>query len=343
MTKVDRELKPMWPQHLQKAIFDIKGLPPPLQLTSGNDLGGLERSLHAYCAAFKVQVPRWTIEWNTPSQPAFRLLPPGAQPYSTLQLLALFRALRYNSYFKELSFRNIDLSGIAGKKDYSHFGDTIAYTSLNGVKISEEHYDILMQSSVLSQEMHALAFSSESIRSMDLRNILGPRSTIGRSKDPEGARRVSSEVLRPILLLLKRQACLCHSITMSGNLIASSDIEELANLLVLDEVYMKKLDLSNCGLGDEGLTTLWAGIPGQGANLQHIDTSENQGTVKFETIRDSLSQLRAIRKLNIAGNTRLPFDVPLFEDHVLSSWSLEELDLSGISVSRHRFHARTRN
>jgi hypothetical protein len=132
MTKVDRELKPMWPQHLQKAIFDIKGLPPPLSLTSGNDLGGLERSLHAYCAAFKVQVPRWTIEWNTPSQPAFRLLPSSGQPYSTLQLLALFRALRYNSYFKELSFRNIDLSGLAGKKDYSHFGDAIAYTSLNG-------------------------------------------------------------------------------------------------------------------------------------------------------------------------------------------------------------------
>ncbi|KAM0204621.1 hypothetical protein ACHAPI_000388 [Fusarium lateritium] len=333
MTKVDRELKPMWPQHLQKAIFDIKGLPPPLQLTSGNDLGGLERSLHAYCAAFKVQVPRWTIEWNTPSQPAFRLLPPGAQPYSTLQLLALFRALRYNSYFKELSFRNIDLSGLAGKKDYSHFGDTIAWTSLNGVKISEEHYDILMQSSVLSQEMHALAFSSESIRSMDLRNILGPRSTIGRSKDPEGFRRVSSEVLRPILLLLKRQACLCHSITMSGNLISPNDVEELANLLVLDEVYMKKLDLSNCGLGDEGLSTLWTGIPGQGANLQHIDTSENQGTVKFEIIRDSLSQLQAIRKLNIAGNTRIPYDVPLFEDYILNSWCLEELDLSGIALN----------
>ncbi|KAF5005852.1 hypothetical protein FDECE_7737 [Fusarium decemcellulare] len=333
MTKVDRELKPMWPQHLQKAIFDIKGLPPPLQLTSGNDLGGLERSLHAYCAAFKVQVPRWTIEWNTPSQPAFRLLPSGSQPYSTLQLLALFRALRYNSYFKELSFRNIDLSGLAGKKDYSHFGDAIAYTSLNGIKTSEEHYDLLMQSSVLSQEMHALAFSSESIRSMDLRNILGSRSSVGRSKDPEGARRVSSEVLRPILMLLKRRSCLCHSITMSGNLLAPADVEELANLLVLDEIYMRKLDLSNCGLGDEGLATLWAGIAGQGSTLQHIDTSENQGTVKFEVIHYSLSQLQAIRKLNIAGNTRIPLDLPLFEESALNSWALEELDLSGIALN----------
>ncbi|KAF4965436.1 hypothetical protein FZEAL_10758 [Fusarium zealandicum] len=333
MTKVDRELKPMWPQHLQKAIFDIKGLPPPLQLTSGNDLGGLERSLHAYCAAFKVQVPRWTIEWNTPSQPAFRLLPSTVQAYSTLQLLALFRALRYNSYFKELSFRNVDLSGLAGKKDYSHFGDAIAYTSLNGIKISEEHYDHLMQASVLSQEMHALAFSSESIRSMDLRNILGSRSTVGRTKDPEGARRVSSEVLGPILMLLKRQACLCHSINMAGNLLAPVDVEELANLLVLDAVYMRKLDLSNCGLGDEGLTTLWTGISGQGSSLQHIDTSENQGTVKFEVIHDSLTQLQAIKRLNIAGNTRIPLDTPLFEDAALNSWALEELDLSGIALN----------
>lgn len=132
MTKADRELKPMWPQHLQHSIFDVKGLPPPLQLTSGNDLGGLERSLKAYCTAFRVQVPRWTIEWNTSSQPAFRLLPCEGSQYLPLQLLAVFRALRYNSFFKALSFRDVDLSALVGKKDYSHYGDAVMYTSLTG-------------------------------------------------------------------------------------------------------------------------------------------------------------------------------------------------------------------
>lgn len=132
MTKADRELKPMWPQHLQQAIFDVKGLPPPLQLTSGNDLGGLERSLKAYCTAFRVQVPKWTIEWNTPSQPAFRLLPCEGAQYLPLQLLAVFRALRYNSFFKALSFRDVDLSALASKKDYSHYGDAVVHTSLTG-------------------------------------------------------------------------------------------------------------------------------------------------------------------------------------------------------------------
>lgn len=97
---------------------------------------------------------------------------------------------------------------------------------------------------------------------------------------------------------------------------------------------MRKLDLANCGLGDEGLTTLWTGIAGQGTSLQHIDTSENQGTVKFEIIYDALSQLQVIKKLNIAGNTRIPLDVPLFDESALHTWALEELDLSGIAVSR---------
>lgn len=130
--KADRILKPMWPQHFQQAIFDIKGLPPPLQLTSGNDLGGLTMSLPAYCAAFHVQIPVWKIEWHDRSQPAFRLLAPDVGAYSPLQLLAVFRALRYNSYFKAISLRDVDLTSLIGKKDYSLYGDCVVHTSLNG-------------------------------------------------------------------------------------------------------------------------------------------------------------------------------------------------------------------
>lgn len=133
MTRADRILKPMWPQHFQQTLFDIKGLPPPLQLTSGNDLGGVERSLDAYCAAFHVDVPLWTVDWHTSSQPAFRLLPLEGSQYSPLQLMAVFRALRYNSFFKAISFRNVDLSPLSSRKDYSTYGEGVVYTSLNGM------------------------------------------------------------------------------------------------------------------------------------------------------------------------------------------------------------------
>jgi hypothetical protein len=133
LTKLDRILKPMWPQHFQQTIFDVKGLPPPLHLTSGDDLGGLERSLHAYCTAFQVITPPWTIEWNTPNQPTFRLLPFKTGMYSPLQLLAVFRALRYNSYFKAISLRDIDLTPLAGKRDHHSYGDSVVHMSLSGM------------------------------------------------------------------------------------------------------------------------------------------------------------------------------------------------------------------
>ncbi|KAI5465786.1 hypothetical protein BGZ63DRAFT_348023 [Mariannaea sp. PMI_226] len=337
MTKLDRELKPMWPQHLQQDIFDVKGLPPPLQLTSGNDLGGLKRSLHAYCAAFHTQVPRWNIEWDAQSQATFRLLPSRSTPYSPLQLLAVFRALRYNSYFKALSFRDVDLTSLIGKHDYSQYGDAIVFNSLNGRRLSEEHYDLLVQAPVLVLEIHALLFSSESIRSIDLRNVLGPRAAAslpGRPKaDPDYARKLTSEIFRPISWLLRYEACRCHSISLSGNLLLQSDVEDLANLLVLDYTYLKKLEVARCGMGDVGLTKFWTAISGQFSNLETLDTSDNQGTVKFEVLLNSLRELRAIKSLRIAGNTRLPPGVAMFDNEILGIWTLEELDLSNIALN----------
>lgn len=74
-------------------------------------------------------------------------------------------------------------------------------------------------------------FASESIRSIDLSNILGFQTVITRQNrlkfDPEQARRLCSEVLRPILLLLKNQQCLCNGIILDGNPLASADVEDL--------------------------------------------------------------------------------------------------------------------
>lgn len=147
---MDRILKPMWPQQFQQIIFDIKGLPAPLQLTSGNDLGGVEQSLHANCVALHVDMPRWTIEWHAQRQPTFRLLPLEGSQYSPMQLMAVFRALRYNSFFKAISFRDVDLSSLARKKDFSHYGDSVVHTSLNG-KTS-----VLSRYLLFSQRMHQL-------------------------------------------------------------------------------------------------------------------------------------------------------------------------------------------
>lgn len=107
----------------------------------------------------------------------------------------------------------------------------------------------------------------------------------------------------------------------------------LANVFGLDDVHLKKIDLSNCGLGDIDLNKLWSGLAGQAETIEYIDTSNNSGTVGFDTLTYTLRQLRNIKKLNISGNTRLVSEEPLFAEGALHSWALQELDLSGIVVS----------
>ena len=336
LTKVDRILKPMWPQQLQQVIFDIRGLPPPLQLTSGNDLGGVERSLEAYCAAYNVHVPKWTVEWNANPQPAFRLLPNGSKPYLTLQLLAVFKALRYNSFFKAISFRDVDLSPLTNKKDYSQYGDTIVTTSLTGYKIPNEHYDYLLDATVLTQEIHALMFSSESIKVIDFTNSLGSRiqgSHHRSSTDYAALEQMSSELIRPMMMLMRWGLFHGHSVSMAGNHLGPADVDELTNILMLEHTSVKKLDLSNCSLGEFGLSKIWSVLPVQANCLESLDLSDNAGTINYDYMLDSLNGLRAIKQLKLRGNTRLPHDIALFEEASISNWVLEELDLSGIVLN----------
>lgn len=213
---------------------------------------------------------------------------------------------------------------------------------------------MLQEAPVLSQEIHALMFASESIRSIDLTNALGPRTTKpahSRADDDARHLQLSSELIRPLMMLMKAQICLCQSILFRGNLLAPNDVDDLGTFqamlffldstlltittasLLLDGVCVRRLDLANCGLGDAGLTKLWAGLSGQYATLEVLDTSNNQGTVKFEVIRNTLSHLRAVRKLHIVGNTRIDSDMSLLSQSAMSSWTLHEIDMSGIIVS----------
>lgn len=337
LIKTDRILKPTWPQHLQQAIFDIRGLSPPLQLTSGNDLGGLDICLPAYCAAFQVPVPNWTIEWNTPCQPSFRLLPADEHGYSPLQILAVCRALRYNSFFKAISFRDVDLTPLMGKYDVARRDDCIVYASANRLRLADDHYEILSQATMLEQEIHSLMFASDSTRSIDLSNTLALYDPVTQQRrmlsDVAGLEKKSAEMFRPIMELLRRQLSHCHSLYLTGNPLSEDDVDEFAHILMLSHVHIRRLELSDCGLGDAGLSMLWKGLACQGEFLEVLDTSNNYGTVKFDIVCNALSRFKSLTKLYMSRNTRITSDLSLFDDDALSSWPLQELDLSGITLN----------
>lgn len=81
------------------------------------------------------------------------------------------------------------------------------------------------------QEIHALVFASESIKGIDLANVWGlqnsnkPHSRV--SVDYTSMRKMSSEILRPLLMLLRQQLSTCRSISISDNPLAFSDVGEL--------------------------------------------------------------------------------------------------------------------
>lgn len=198
-----------------------------------------------------------------------------------------------------------------------------------------------------------MTFTSESIRSIDLANCLGLQHGSQRlsrlQRDLDGLCKKSSEFLRPILTLWRQQMCVCQSVILSGNPIAFGELDELgtlpspralsrfltpdpANMLGLDYAHIKKLHLSKCALGDAGLSRLWTALAGQAFSLECLDTSDNQGIVRFDIIRGTLSLLQRVVSLNIAGNTRILSDEPLLDADVMANWLLRDLDLSGIMV-----------
>lgn len=124
----DRFIKPAWPLLWQTLeIFRVSGFKEPQYLVPKEDFGSFKRTLDAYLAAYHCDDVDWEINWKTRFAPEFRLLPAKRGAYSTLQLLAVLRALRYNDYFNSLSFRDIDLSVLCGLQDNTPRKVNVAY------------------------------------------------------------------------------------------------------------------------------------------------------------------------------------------------------------------------
>lgn len=95
----------------------------------------------------------------------------------------------------------------------------------------------------MSQELHALAFASESIRKIDLTNVLGVYGsphTRG-STDYTTFYKNSSELLRPLMMLSRGHLLTCHSFVMSQNPVSPTDIDELGE----NNPYEFQLNLAN--------------------------------------------------------------------------------------------------
>lgn len=328
--KADRFLKPCWPITLQRLeVFRVSGLTDPQLLISGDNYGGLRRTLDAFLTAYHCSSVEWEINWKTAYAPEFRLLPPkSGGTYANLQLLAVMRSLRYNGYFNSISFSGVDLSGLWEKLDTAG-KMSVPYMNRSCLALSEVELGHVKFGSLLHKEIHALAFCSETVRQIDFTNCFTERNIRRNTLSPQDG----PGFLFPILNLLELGLTKCNRLLLSGNLLRPADIHSLVEALMTQQVEVQALDISNCGLSDLALRDIFEVLFHQGTSLQTLNVSGNRGRIHASMVANLSQNILDLRKLNVAGVIMGDIPGPMFSHNTLSRFeTLEELDLSQYKV-----------
>jgi hypothetical protein len=222
-------LKPQWLDYTflfsgPKGLLDDSDSPAPTE----EEYGCFDRTLMAYCAAYKCNTAniRYAVDFETEDAPEFRLMPPAnSYDYTIAELLAIFRALRYNESFQSVSFEGINLQRLHTLVDRCG-DDHVAWTSRSGLPIRRYFQIMPAEKSLLYQEVQALALKSKKIRRLNFSNTLPrrrPRDDVeeGGMKDP------GCEILSALLPLCRGQLTNVDWIILSGIELGETDLEEL--------------------------------------------------------------------------------------------------------------------
>ncbi|CAK7274810.1 hypothetical protein SEPCBS119000_006363 [Sporothrix epigloea] len=344
LTKADKFLKPAWPTQWQtQEIFHVTGLPVPQHIVAGEDYGGIQRTLSAYYGAYRCNPVDWEINWRTPFAPEFRVLPSSNGPYTDLQLLAVLRALRYNDYFKSLSFCDVNLSSLFNKHDSSRKGN-VAYMNRSGMELgvylTAHETSLVQRASILHQEFHALAFASGKIRQIDFTNCLPMHN---KAVDLSN---YSVQFLVPIMNLLAAGLTRCNRLILRGCILGSVDIESLAGYIAPsstdqadgvtahESVTLEALDVANCGLNDESIKLLFHALCQSAWTLQSLDVSQNLGRVPAALVQQFMDSVGSLRQLNLSGCITGTLEGELLPLEALDRLErLEELDVSNFQLN----------
>ncbi|KAJ1335152.1 leucine-rich repeat-containing protein 16 [Microdochium nivale] len=334
LLKADTYLKPAWPFWTRREIFIIEGDSQQIHVPEGDDYGGFRRTLEAFIEGYHCAPVNWTVVWkDVRHAPEFRLLPPTKAPqYSAHQLLAVFRALRFNDYFKSLSFSKIDLSPLAAQYDNASRYESTVWVSRTGKRsLTPGEYELSETASVLFQELIALLLGSESVRHIDLDGALNKKWTQSvTAQQPDETR--SCEILPPIVLLWKSCQTRCNSVNISGNPLGIPDVAGLSRNLQNRPDFLRSFSCARCDLDESALKLLWEGLSEHASSLEGLDVSNNPGRLEAQSVARLLNNTRRLKRINLANAMKGDLDGPLIKpwDAATSEpWKLEEINISG--------------
>ncbi|KAI1194823.1 RNI-like protein [Nemania serpens] len=336
--QADMYLKPAWPLWTRREVFGIDDGAQQAPLPNGEDYGGVRTTLEAFIQGYRCQPVEWTVKWkDVQHAPQFCLLKPrGRSQYSAHQLLAVFRAVRFNEFFKSISFCDVDFSSLSNKFDNTQRLESTIWLSRTGKNsLTRSEVDMVESSSVLFQELVSILLGSESIKHIDLTNVLRKVPTISAlQKDDLSSAPVGiCEIIPPVVLLWGSAQTRCNSINLSGNAIGEIDAIELGRVFQSRPNFLRGFEISRCNLDEASLIYLWEGLHEQRLSLLELDTSYNPGRIEASRVACTLGNSSGLRRLNLAYTIRGELEGPLFRpwsaSPSLAAWRLDELDLSG--------------
>ncbi|KAL6719615.1 hypothetical protein ACLMJK_001536 [Lecanora helva] len=325
-------LRPQWaeapltwnvPNSLDDQVWDISG--------SGEPYECYDRTLAAYCRGYGIDASKilYQVHDQCEDNPVFQLLPPadGSRTrYTALELLAIFRSLRYNESFATLSFRNISLDSLHSARD--RFGDDhVPWTTKSGDPLNIPDQE---KATLLVQEVRALAVKCRRLRRLDFSSCLSR----GSRNDDENAQDSGSGICEALFPLCEKQRTNVDWINLSGIHLTDIDVDYLFSAAIDRSCHFRALEVGYCALVDRSMQTVLQAISHQAPTIESVDLSGNVARQEVSILEDNLAPLDFLRKLNLSNINRTSGPEPLIAMEVLCHWKLSELRLSRTSLNQ---------
>ncbi|KAJ9662985.1 hypothetical protein H2201_005863 [Coniosporium apollinis] len=300
----------------------------PIDLDSFDDL------LSAYCVAYDCDPRniRYQIVPVAEDSPCFQLqgpVDPRQQAYTAHELLAIMRALRYNESFGTLSFADSSLDALNGLLD--HFGaEHVCTKTKRGTPVGFSLQD-LSESSLLVQELRALALGSRKLRRMDFTSSIKrePQDYVDGVKTQD----IGCGIAQALFPLCKRQKTNVDWIVLNNIQLGEADLDYLIGAAVERSCHFRAIELSNCGLNDRNLSLFLDALRAHEGTLECIDVSKNPARLSPSQFDFQLSHFGSLSKLNLSNISRTSGSEPLVAADTLLKWRLREFYLNGTAIN----------
>ncbi|EZF66065.1 hypothetical protein H104_01850 [Trichophyton rubrum CBS 289.86] len=310
------------PPHVQARVM------PPV--TFEEDYGCFDRTLIAYCAAYDVDTSkiRYMVDYHCEDAPAFQLLPregcPDGGGYLLLELLAVFRALRYNESFATISFARVNLDILQQMRDpYGPDFDAMRTRSNVAVHIPGQEEIVS-----LTQEVRALALKSRTLQRMDFSYCLTRSAkAVGGERDP------GCGIPEAVFPLCRRNLTRVDWLALNGIELGDSDLDYLVDAASQKTSALRAFEANNCGLQVHDLNLILSTLRVQKDTLKCLQISNIVGRLSPDQFQQQAGCLRNIRKLELSQVLRTSKSEPLLSAETLLNWELEELCLNNTTVN----------